>query len=821
MADVNDHKPAKSEQHEEAHAELHDEKSTASIPDKHDSNDRSKDAKSSLSDKVSSELTSADWKNLGNQFSKTSGPEARSILSWNPLGDQSEKARDGGWFNKSSSTAVMDRGFSFDSQAKGFSDFLNHGSDKPESWFGDQLKGVARDPFTLGRPVDNLNQMGMPVRDLGGNGVFTPDQLWGSHGLQTSNDSVKFWGESIVDRSSISYDDKGKVSLGESITNSFIKDAMQDQQQNKSLWSGIADGAKSIWNKVAETGSEILDSAKKAGNASIEFVGLGSAIGRHDTPGGKVETTVSAEQTTFSRPGEKITQSAVDKNGIHEHTKVETRDGQSASVDNGVHTLANQNSDIKVQHDPKTGKVEVFDKSGKEISEFNSEGEARHFFETAITQVAKPGQSLDDAYNEYLKSKPKDLDKDHPDHLSKPMLIMDGKGETLVVQPDGSRLYRHPNGDVDATYKHIDRHGNPRDIEVKIRDGQRTIGHKGGRQWDCHSHEANDILKDGDQNSRLRMDDKGNIQVNQDISGDPRRAYWERLMDERNRLHIFRNGELDPRTGQVVVDDRTQHVEFTTNNKTGVVTETDTVRRPDGTLDAHPSSVTTIDPEHAKVTIQGLDPTTGDVKPQDKVVFDEKANTVDAWRMKSTPSDVTLLGPDGDKITIDERGDIHGEDKDGNSFVDTKGDETSYDGGHTYTQEREAYHAQHEEQVTDAAVQAAVIVDSSAAALFARTDISAADVDALDQMLSQAVGNLPPNSPIPPQVSNARATLAALKGRLSNDQSVDQKTISMTGQANGTLRQYAREAGNVGSDAAAQYAIDRFGIKPKSEKDKN
>ena len=93
-------------------------------------------------------------------------------------------------------------------------------------------------------------------------------------------------------------------------------------------------------------------------------------------------------------------------------------------------------------------------------------------------------------------------------------------------------------------------------------------------------------------------------------------------------------------------------------------------------------------------------------------------------------------------------------------------------------------------------------------------------MDALDQLLSQAVSNLPSNSQIPQQVVNARATLAMLKARLSNDQSVDQRTISASGQANGTLRDYARQAGNVGSDAAANYALERYGLKKKEQKDK-
>jgi hypothetical protein len=282
---------------------------------------------------------------------------------------------------------------------------------------------------------------------------------------------------------------------------------------------------------------------------------------------------------------------------------------------------------------------------------------------------------------------------------------------------------------------------------------------------------------------------------------------------------MFQGGELDTQTGKITIDDPKVHAEYTTDKDSGVIVETETKRNPDGTLDAHPSSVTTIDPEHAKVTLQELDPATGQPKPGVDPIRVEKGE-LDWMGMHAGEQGADITGPDGDKITLDQNGDIHGEDKDGNHFVDTKNGEASYDGGHSYSDQRAEYYRQEEVHNTQHAIQTATIVDANANALIARTDISASEVDALDQLLSQAVSNLPSNSQIPQQVVNARATLAMLKARLSNDQSVDQRTISASGQANGTLRDYARQAGNVGSDAAANYALERYGLKKKEQKDK-
>lgn len=775
-------------------ADLHRTESTGKgVPDKSGETELAKVANESPADKLLASLKPGDWsvKSAG----IVTGRDAISMINLSPL-DLSALTKletNRSLADKASTTAVLDRHFGFD--ALPGTNFKNYGA--PEShYFNGIPNAYFADPFKGANKIDKIDEMGFKVNGFNF-GNLNSDQINWS-GLMTA---------SFATGKDLTFTDPGKfgISASESLTNAFYADTAQkagnDGVSRSSAavddggffgkWeNNIFSGIKAAWNKGVELGGKIVDAVEKGlGNASIAVM------------------TDNGTERTIKVGDESIKQSNVDANGKHEHVEVKTIDGITFNQDGNIRTVKNDKEpDLVLKQDKITGKVEAFDHSGKEVAEFKNGGDATRFFSNAITQVVnlKPGEKLEDAYAKYAK--------EHPDALKeKPIMLMDGKGETLTVQPDGSTLRTHASGDAEMTYKHwIEK--KEHDIEVRVThgpDGKEhvVIGSKGGTEfYDQNSDQAKAIIA----NSRLKVDG-ANLMVNDDPSGHHDRADWHKLFNRPNHLHNCHDGDIDITPGATagtvtVTDDKAKQVAvFTPNPQTGVSTETDYKIREDGNLDK--TRVTTMD--HGKFTIQGIDSETGNPKPNDVVTIDTNKNTVDAWNVLMTPESTNIKGPDGNEINVDSKtGDITAFDSSHKEIFSTHGN--SYEEAHTH-KGADSYTREEAEHATVEAVKTAAIVEGLANALLCSLNISAGEVSALESALEGAVGSLPPNAPIPQQVTDARTKLAALKNRLNTDNAVSQNTVALAGVDNGELKAFAREAGNLSPNEAALAALKRAG----------
>lgn len=869
MADVDDKAAPKAHDGEEPR----NEDSKAAVPDRPESGDHSKEAGTASSSKLLEEISKIDWKNLGDAFGKATGMEAKSMLSWNPLGEQRDwqhghhhhrhehgDRHDRHGNDGNSALSLLDRNdFKFDFRG-GVSDLGKYTGESSFVFRG--MNTTFKDPFESGRPVTDQKDMGFSLSGLAastaefmGLGVYTPQQIsnmfsWdkGSFnfdGKQTPAAQNSSWGgfdyggfgkfcrglkddfvsigsglslgaTSILNN--LDFNNEGKVSLGSSLKTSFFDATNVEVQKNK-IESGTA--SSGWWESAKDWGSKAWDGIKTLGNAVIDF-DFGGA--KHETLQGK---NGNIERVSDQNGNSLI---GTDRNNIAmkrqadgtNDTTVSSKDGSVSIHHNpdGSETASNKNSDVSFTRNEKTGKVDAIDKSGKTIATFDDKGDAVRFFANSVTQVVPPGTNLESAYNDYKAKLEEQLkaDPNNPELLKmkdKPVMFMDGKGESMTVQPGGGRLYTHGNGNAEMIVPHVDADKKSHQIEVHVTTDANgnehfTVGEKGGKQFELTSEEAKRLMA----NSRLKLDPNGNLQVNDDTSGKPENGRWNPIMDphNRHRIRAWDKAYIDLKDGTTIINDGKVQAEFKPNPTTGGVTETDYQVKADGSVDKNPVRVISTDGK-GKTTIQGMDPETGKCKPGDVVTIDSNNNNaVDAWnRILMNDDRTTLKNEDGSEINIDDKGNVEELDKDGNPVWSSDGEEVHYHGNQSYEEWRESYDEQQAENAVDAAVSIGAIVDVAAASLLSSLNIDAGQIDMLEKLLSGAIGALPAGVALPPQISAARASLAAARNRLGSDNSVENTTTSIAGVKSDELIKYAREAGTSDPYKAARYALRRAG----------
>ncbi|MBX9722153.1 MAG: hypothetical protein K2X81_12210, partial [Candidatus Obscuribacterales bacterium] len=486
--------------------------------------------------------------------------------------------------------------------------------------------------------------------------------------------------------------DQSKVDLSSGAMSLFFKNATTDlsKDSNSSFWNRTVSAVESFGSKLVEGAKDLIAGTTVA---SVDFSALGLGNREvHNAPGGKVETFANANIKAFDTGHDKIVQSR-DADGKPHEVSVKTDDGRELSqTRDGVRKASSNESDLTILQDPKTGKVQAVDRSGAKVQEFDSKGTAIRFLESADKLVVQPGQTLEQAYLAYSKE-PGNAER----QKSHPVILMDGKGESMTVQPDGSKIYTHANGESTSVYKHLGADGKPHDIKVNISKGPDgneilTIESEHGKKLQISSEEAKAMM----QNSRLKLDEKGQLMVNNDFSGDAHRARWHRMLEE-HRLNLGENANLDLRTQTVTVDDGKTHTVTTVDKTTGTVVESDFNRRPDGKFDDKPSRVTTID-NAGHATIQGMDPITGEKRAADLVTIDSNKHSVNAFNIEMNDKDAVVKHPDGSNTTVNRQGDIDAKDGQGRDIVRTSGDRVSYDGGNSYERYSSSGKAYTEEQ---------------------------------------------------------------------------------------------------------------------------
>lgn len=776
--------------------------------------------------KMYAEISKTDWQNLGKgEFARAAGPEARTMLALNPLAHKEEPAQ-----------TALDKVFKFD--FSGVLDFSN--------W---------KNPFDSGRPVSDQAQMGFNMKSIGntladlGAGIYTPEQIsamgfnfpkadssFGWDGFQGNKGGWdKFhngWKDDGDSRSGLSFGDtsilnnldfnkKGDLNLGSSLSTSFY-----DKLNTDALTKSVTSGFSSVWNTVSDWGSKAWDGIKTMGNAVIDFDFGGS---KHETLTGKNGNV----EIVTDRNGNKLigterfnmSQSAGGKDDPKDAT-VASKDGQF-SVEHradGTDVATNKNSDLTIHRNEKTGKVEAVDRSGNPVATFDDKGDALRFFKNSVTEVVPAGTNLDTAYQNYQASLDAEIKKDPSKAALKdlPVLFMDGKGESLTVRPDGTKLYTHAGGNTEMI---VPQPGSQADaakaLEVKITkdasgNEHLTIGIQGGKQFELTSKEARDLMA----NSRFKLGPDGQLQVNDDASGRPSHCKWGNVMDphRRHSVRIYDGANIDLKTGTATINDGTVLAVITPNNgDKGGVTDKEYKVHTDGTVDSVPTQVIKTDGAGHN-TIEKIDPTTGKPIPDQTIdvrMHPDGTSDIHAWgdRVQFDKDSVNLFDLDGTHASIDERGNIDMYDHDGNKTFSSDGDSVYYDGNKTYEQWLHTYNTEKAEDAIDQATATAAIVDGLAAALAGSLNIDAGQIDALEQMLAGVVGNLPPGIPMPPQVSAARASIASARARDSQDNNVDRNTMAVAGVENPGLLKLAREAGTSDPFKAARYALKAEGYK--------
>ncbi len=858
MADkINDNAAPKAPEsglHEDNHEAGESEKND-SIPDKPELDDKSKSTDSSQTGKFYSEISSQEWQNLGKNQLRASGKEANDLLKWNPLGEQKDISEKLAAAEKSVLSTIA-APFNFD-LAGTIGDFANFAS-KEASYLFRGLSASFNNPFDSGRQVNDLQRdMGLSVAGLAssaadiGLGVYTPEQTrdlgfnfnfdsgsfsfdgiqstvsqmwngvksWGwdkfknslfDDGLSALN-GISFGSDSILNN--LDFDKNGKVDLWSSLSSSFNDDIISDAKDSSD--SG------SWWASMKDIGSKALNKITTLGNAVVDFDFGHCKRESHESAGGRLEVFKGKDATVFSSDKTLVQKN---KDGSSLIASKDGRDRLEHSAD-GTDTISSKDKDLVFTR--KNGKIEALDKSGQKIASFDDLGDVKRYLDTSVLNTVPPGTDLNKAYEDYKADIEKQIQADPSlAYLrDKAALFLDGKGESLTVQADGTRLYTHKSGDAEMHIPHVGPDKRLHPIEVRIihdpagGEDKITIGEKGGPQVELSSKAAALIMA----GSRLQLGKEGQLQINDDSSGDPQKQHWADVRRGR-RFHLFKDADIDLKTGTVTAKDKDTQIVVAPDLQTGAVKMTDYAVRPGGKPDTNPLRVIQTD-GHGKTTIQGFDSQTGKPKADDIVTINAKGPgdiTLDAWQ-KFYLDNKHAQYKDENKNVFDinsQTGDIKATDEDGNPLFLTHGDEVSYDNGRTYKQWLDEYEYERAEDAISQASGIASSIEGKIAALMSSLNIDGAQIDALEQMLSQAIGSLPNGMPLPPQIQSARAAISAAKARDNLDNSIDSFTSAKAGVENDTLLSFARESGTSDPGKAADYALKRAGFKPDEEENK-
>lgn len=417
------------------------------------------------------------------------------------------------------------------------------------------------------------------------------------------------------------------------------------------------------------------DSVSKASATSSETAGIKDGIAG------------TSDATKDGKPAEKPKVTEILNADGKKEVKVESGDNTLLKKADGSTLLSNKQSDIDLKHLPGGG-VEVTDKTGKKVLDFGTAGDATIYFKNAVTEVVKPGTSLENAFVKLQQEKGDAI-------KGKDVVILDGKGESLIVQPDGTKIRRHENGNVEMLYHAKDAHGKEHDVHVRIKqtpNGQlvRLAKTATGEEIELKDPRANQWLN----GSRIRVlnnqlmvrdlqpgesvsakiatqsdlaapgadpgakpgsakfassPDAASIAANplmdkavtsENLAAAPDAAFARKLI-EGNIIKPSDTVELNNVTGvlKVIDTEKKEQTIFTPNRETGVAVAQTFKLNDSGVPESEPIRTVTMD--HGRNTIQGKN-------PADTVQYDANRNDLRAWDMTSDSNGARVHSAGGD-----------------------------------------------------------------------------------------------------------------------------------------------------------------------------
>jgi hypothetical protein len=579
-----------------------------------------------------------------------------------------------------------------------------------------------------------------------------------------------------------------------------------------------AEGQRDAFDRFAET-SATQNAEKFLGSAKVNFDKGEVSYDAFKVKDSTVQVTAGKDQITHtikSADGERVVvQGRPDENGkrTFETTVNDTTYKQDK---NGIREISNANSDINLRQKA-DGAVEVFDKSGKKIADFDKEGDAKLYFNNAITEVVKPGESIESAYAR--------LQKEHGDDIKgKPVLIVDGKGESLKVEPDGRTVRNHANGNAEMVFKAKDANGQEHEIHVKVRTGPHGQFIKlsktaNGEEMDVNDKRVTSFLKGSMldvQNGKLLIEqamqptaattdiaampnntaggDKQKPGIMADANSPaaqaevkPAETQTEKLADgehHRRRHHykeLLQNGvinwshdtKINTITGAITQRDGDKEMVITPNKETGVAVAQTFKLKEDGTRESE-KPIQTMTFDHGKTTIQGT-------HPNDIVRFDAKTQELNAFNTVRTKpgEDAEIRNEHGEIMRVNQDGDFHAFDRNGHEIAASDGDRYTYDEGRSAVEYRERLVEQQTEASRDAISDASAVL-SEVASMLGRTDIPSGAIGVMRGNLAAIrakCGAL--GIAIPGEVTAAECAVNALEMKAAVDNKVGQVLMTV------------------------------------------
>lgn len=480
------------------------------------------------------------------------------------------------------------------------------------------------------------------------------------------------------------------------------------------------------------------------------------------------------KHTIKSENGERvITQSRPDEHG--KRTFEQTENGTTFKQDkNGDRLISNANSDIQLRQKP-DGSVDVLDKSGNKIADFkgtDGNDKARVYFNNAITEVVKPGESIEAAYAR--------LQKEHGDEIKgKPIMIVDGKGESLKVELDGRSVRNHANGNAEMVFKIKDANGQDQEMHVKVRNGPhgqfiKLSKSANGEEMDVTDKRMAHLI----QQSMMLKVEQGNLMIDQapqtpNDRDNRHQSHWKRFLEKNGDVNWSADTKINTITGVVTQKHDKGESVFTPNKDTGVGVMQTFKLKEDGTRESE-KPVQTFTFDHGKTTIQGT-------HPNDIATFDAKTQELRAFNTVRTKpgEDAEITNDRGEVTRVNQDGDFHAYDRNGHEIAASDGDRYTYDEGRSAVEYRERLVEQQTEASRDAISDASAVL-SEVASMLGRTDIPSGAIGAMRGNLAAIrakCGAL--GIAIPGEVTAAECAVNALEMKAAVDSKVGQVLMTV------------------------------------------
>ncbi|MBX9570075.1 MAG: hypothetical protein K2X77_14340 [Candidatus Obscuribacterales bacterium] len=604
--------------------------------------------------------------------------------------------------------------------------------------------------------------------------------------------------------------------------------------------SGDAKAQSESFNRFAEK-SATENAQKFLGSAEIKY----DSFKVQDST---VQVTANGDKVTHTIKGAGGEQAVIEQGRVDENGKrdasITVSDTTLKQDKNGGREITNEHSDIKLKQNP-DGSVEAYDKSGKKLFDFKNTGDANLYFNNAVAEVVKPGESIEAAYAR--------LQKDNGDAIKgKPVIVIDGKGESLIVQPDGTRVRNHANGNAEMIFKAKDAQGKEHDVYVRVRKGEHGQYIKVSKTADGEQFDVNDkrilpwlkgsklsvlngeLMIDhrpkmptapadevkppadttkGDKKPGATIADANNTTADQPAATQPAATQpAENAPDPRFLKKLFHQGiinlsadtKIDTNSGTITQREGNQETVITPNKETGVAVAQTFKLKEDGTRESD-KPLRTMTFDHGKTTVQGE-------HPRDTFTFNSDTKELHAFNnVRTRPGeDAEITDDRGNHYTLDDNGDFHAFDRHGNEIASSDGDHYSYDNGRASAE----YHERLVEQQTAAnrdAVSNASAIMSEVASLLGRADIPQGAIAGMRGNLAAIrakCGAL--GIPVPGEVSAAESCVDALQMKALVDHQVGQ-TLKLVNLNTTTLRDLASNVSGSPEDRA-RTVLKQLGI---------